>query len=158
MRHEFFSETGEEAAAENVCGEEEIVEQRKEGMDSMTEKDFWDFMNGALQGGRSMIMSAGRLDAPPEIRNAEKYLEGHGCLPEDYGNIAVQTIVEMGELLLEKKIGSNTKEVVMMILAHHGCDEAVHALKKYCRRPDKGLEYFAETALWECQMWNEDRH
>ena len=65
-------------------------------------------------------------------------------------------IAEMGRLLLKKEVTPKTKEAVMMILAHHGCDEALSALKEYNKNPDEGLKFFAQFALDECEMWNEE--
>ena len=43
--------------------------------------------------------------------------------------------------------------VFMIILAHHGSDEALGALTMYNIKPDKGLEIFSRMALEECKDW-----
>ena len=65
-------------------------------------------------------------------------------------------IADMGKLLLENNVSFQTKETIMMTLAHHVSDEALSALKEYNKNPDKELRIFAELALDECEMWNED--
>ena len=122
----------------------------------MTEKEFWLFLEDALERGRESQISFTRDSDIPELREQGRYIGGHSLLPKDYDKISKDKIVEMGELLLGRKVKRSTKEAVMMILAHHGSDEALKALKKYNKKPDKGLEIYAELALQECEMWNED--
>lgn len=122
----------------------------------MTEKGFWEFLNAALAKGRIPMVS-GRIDTDnPTIQAGSEFLGGHALLPEGYEKIPVVKIVEMGKLLLEDGVKLRTKEATMMILAHHGCNEALLALKRYNESPEPELRIFAEMALDECEMWNEE--
>ena len=122
----------------------------------MTEKGFWEFLNAALAKGRIPMVS-GYIDSNNTIIQAgSEFLSGHALLPEGYENIPVARIVEMGKLLLKDGVRLRTKEAVMIILAHHGCDEALSALKRYSENPEPELRIFAEFALDECEMWNEE--
>jgi hypothetical protein len=131
-----------------------------EGRDRvMTEQEFWLFLENSRERGRIAMVSAESLGIEsPEMASAAKYLGGHAMLPEGYEKIPVGLILEMGELLAKRPVHDSTKEAILMLLAHHGSDEALHTLKNYVRDPDSGLEIFAELALQECEMWNEDWH
>ena len=123
----------------------------------MTEEEFWTFLENALARGRIEQVSASSLESDdPEIQQAGQYMGGHSLLPEEYDKIPKDVIVEMGELLLKREVRRQTKEAIMMILAHHGSDEALSALEQYAEDPDKGLEIYCEFALDECRLWNED--
>lgn len=62
----------------------------------------------------------------------------------------------MGKLLFRDGVKLRTKGAIMTILAHHGCDEALMALKRYSENAEPELRIFAEMALNECEMWNEE--
>ena len=121
----------------------------------MTEMEFNEFLDAELAKGRMLIM-AGRMDSDDiELQKASEFLNGHALLPKDYDKIPNHKIAEMGKLLLDNRVAYETKEAVMMILAHHGSDEALSALEKYNKNPDKGLQIFAEMAFEECKMWHD---
>ena len=130
---------------------------REEG-GAMTEAEFWRFMERGWERGRLPMVAArppGGED--PAVRQGGEYLEGHGFLFAGYDRIPVETVAGMGDLLLEVGVGRETKEAVMILLAHHGCDEALGALVRYLERPDPELRLFAEIALSECVIWNGER-
>jgi len=125
----------------------------------MNESEFWVYLEGAWKKGRvpqvSMVTSG---TGAPTLEQAGGYIGGHDLLPQGYDRIPVSTIAEMGELLLRKGLKASTQEAIMMILAHHGCDEALAALRKFFTRARGEIKFFAELALDECEMWNEDYH
>ncbi|MFC1621251.1 hypothetical protein ACFL2G_02995 [Candidatus Omnitrophota bacterium] len=122
----------------------------------MREAQFWRFLEGVLWPvhGREPMM-AGRFDDPnPNVQAASHYIMSHAILPRDCYKIPVEFIFAMGKLLLDKDIQRKTREAIMIILAHHGSEEALHALGMYNMQPGKGLEVFAMMALDECLSWN----
>jgi hypothetical protein len=124
----------------------------------MTEKEFKKYLNKLLNKGKIPQVS-GRIDSDDEeIQQAGEYMSSHAFLPKDYDKIPESKIIEMGKLLLKKLSASlETKQIIMVILAHYGSDQALEILKKYNENPDNKLKYFARFALDECQMWSEDR-
>lgn len=121
----------------------------------MTEEEFWQFLKQLWAKGRVSQVS-GRIDSEdPEVKMAGEYMSSHSFLPQDYDKISEEKISQMGELLADKKVKLQTKEVILIILAHHISKEALGALIKYNNDPDKELKFFAEMALDECKMWNE---
>lgn len=128
----------------------------------MTEKEFWLFLNGALARGRAMVtsevMACEPIEGPerPADRQAGRFLAGHAFLPEDCEKIPAGKIAEMEGLLLREGVSFHTKEAIMILLAHHPSNEALRILKIYNSNPDKELEFFAQMALDECEMWNEE--
>ena len=121
----------------------------------MTEKDFWEFLNTSLKKGRIPQVSATTDSDDEELQAQGEFMGGHALLPKDYDKIPKAKITEMGKLLLKKETTFKAKEAIMIILAHHGSDQALTCLKTYNQRPDKELKIFAEIALDECEMWNE---
>lgn len=124
-------------------------------MKDMREEDFWLFLNNALAQGRVSQVSARRDSDNLLEQKQAKYITGHSILPKNHDKISKDKIIGMGNLLLDKRVKPSTKEAILMILAHHPSKEALNALKTYNKRPDKGLEIFAELALEECEWWNE---
>jgi hypothetical protein len=121
----------------------------------MTEKEFWQFMEREWANGRICQIS-GRIDVDdPRMMKGGEYISGHALLPRNYDKISKNDLEKMGTLLFEKGVTNKTKEAILIILAHQNSEPVLNTLKKYCLRPDKGLEYFAELALSECEMWNE---
>ena len=122
----------------------------------MTEGQFWGFLEHLWRTKGRETMMAGMVDDPdPRVQATSHYIMSHALLPRDYDKIPVGTVVNMGWLLLRKGVQRRTREAIMMILAHHGSEEALDALRKYNMRPGKGLEVFAEMALDECKNWND---
>lgn len=123
----------------------------------MTEKDFWMFLKKALEEGGRMDQVSGILDTgEKETQETSEYIGGHSILPNHYDKIPKDTIIAMGELLLQEKVNPSTKQAILMILAHHGSDAALNFLKRYNKNPDECLRYYARLALDECRMWMED--
>ena len=120
----------------------------------MTEKEFWLFMQKSYDKGRIPMVS-GYVDSEG-LEGANKYIGGHALLPADYESIPKVFVMEFGKLLMDRAIAIKTKEVILMILAHHASKEALNALKAYNKNPDEELTIFAELALQECEMWNEE--
>ncbi len=121
----------------------------------MSEKDFWEFLNASLRKGRISQVSGTTDSVDEELQAVGDFVGSHALLPKDYDKIPKAKITEMGKLLLEKETTFKAKEAIMIILAHHGSNEALTALKAYKRNPDRELRIFAELALDECEMWNE---
>lgn len=121
----------------------------------MTEAQFWRFLEHMWKERGREPMIAGGIDHPdPEVQAVNHYLMSHTILPQDYDRISVETIASMGRLLPEKGIQRKTREAIMMLLAHHGSDEALNALRLYNMRPTKGLKVFSQMALEECEGWH----
>ena len=121
----------------------------------MTEQEFWRFLEKAWEKGRAAQVS-GTIDSPVAgVQTAGEYIGGHALLPRDYDKIPQELIVKMSKLLFKKGVRHKTKEAVMMILAHQESLEALIALEKYNKQPDKELKIFAEIALSESEMWND---
>ena len=121
----------------------------------MTEKEFRMFLSKSLARGRIPQVS-GYTDSDNNlVQGTGEYYGGHSVLFEGHNNLTKDIIVEMGELILAPKVTLQTKEAILMILAHHPSKEALQALAKYNKNPDKGLEYTARFALEECEWWNE---
>jgi hypothetical protein len=100
----------------------------------VTEKEFWVFFNKSLMKNRVS--------------------QGSGYAYSDY-KIAKDIVVGMGELIMVPGVSVKAKEIMIMTLAHHPSKEALQALRRYNKSPDKGLEYYARFALEECEWWNE---
>lgn len=121
----------------------------------MTEKDFWVFLKNALAKGRA-VQYSGVVDSDDtELKAAGQFIGGHSCLPKNYQSIPIEKIANMGKLLFNEMTAISTKEVILMLLAHHPTAEALNILKTYNGQPDKELRIFAQLALDECEMWNE---
>jgi len=104
--------------------------------------------------GREPMMAGEIDDSDPEVQAVGHYIMSHSLLPRDYDKIPVEVAASIGKLLLEKGIQHKTREAIMMILAHHGSNAALNALRIYNMRPNKGLEVFSEMALDECENWH----
>lgn len=121
----------------------------------MTEKEFLYFLEMKLNAARVPQLS-GYVDSfDPAIQNAGKYIGGHSVLFEGHQTLSIKMVVEMGQLLLNRDVLPQTKEALLVILAHHPSREALNALSLYNVNPDENLRYFARLALDECEMWNE---
>jgi len=100
-------------------------------------------------------MVSGSIDSDdPAIQKVSHYIGSHSLLPKGYDSIPTAIILKMGELLLFGRVSIPTKEAILIILAHHPTIEALGILNQYSLLPDPGLDYFAQAALEECQMWN----
>ncbi|OGW77271.1 MAG: hypothetical protein A3I73_05925 [Omnitrophica bacterium RIFCSPLOWO2_02_FULL_45_16] len=121
----------------------------------MTEKEFWVFLSKSLARGRIPQLSGYRNSDDKLVDAAGAYFGGHSVLFEGHENLAKDIIVEIGELISIPDVTLRAKEAILMILAHHPSKEALWALTKYNKNPDKGLEYTAHFALQECEWWNE---
>jgi hypothetical protein len=85
-----------------------------------------------------------------------RFIGAHSFLPEGFERMPVDKVFELGKLLMDGGVPNPTKEVVLMLLAHHPTEAALNILRAYNRCPDKNLRLFARLALDECQMWNEE--
>ena len=121
----------------------------------MIEKEFLDFLEMKLKRERVPQLS-GFINSPDsDIQNAGKYVGGHSVLFEGHQTLPTKVVIEMGRLLLSRNVKLQTKEAILVILAHHPSREALNALNLYNVIPDEDLRYFARIALDECEMWNE---
>ena len=121
----------------------------------MTEKEFLDFLQMKLKIARIPQLS-GYVDSfDSVVQNAGKYIGGHSVLFEGHQTLPIKTVVGMGQLLLNQNVLLQTKEALLVILAHHPSREALNAISLYNVNPDENLRYFAQFALDECEMWNE---
>ncbi|MDD5775351.1 MAG: hypothetical protein PHS64_05375 [Candidatus Omnitrophica bacterium] len=122
----------------------------------MSEKEFWGFLHAMLGRGR-MNMWMGRIDSnDPRLNEAERFISSHALLPIGCENISRSDILRMGTLLFQPRTLRQTKEAVLIILAHHPSQEALAVLEKFNACPDRELRVFAELALDECCMWNDE--
>jgi hypothetical protein len=121
----------------------------------MIEKEFLDFLEMKLKRERVPQLSGYVDNLDPAIQNTGKYVEGHSVLFEGHQMLPTKVVIEMGRLLLSRNVRLQTKEALLVILAHHPSREALNALSLYNVNPDEDLRYFARIALDECEMWNE---
>lgn len=122
----------------------------------MTEKAFWAFLNTAIAVKGRIDQVSGYMDSNNQnICENSRYIGGHYVLPKGYDRLSEERIVEIGGLLFDRSISKQAKEAVLMILAHYPKRCALNLLSKYSRNPDQELAFYARTALWECQIWNE---
>ncbi len=121
----------------------------------MVEKEFLDFLEMKLKHGRVPQVSGYVDSLDPAIQNAGKYIGEHSVLFEGHQMLPIKMVIEMGRLLLNRNVKLQTKEAILVILAHHPSREALNALNLYNVIPDEDLRYFARIALDECEMWNE---
>jgi len=121
----------------------------------MTEKAFWAFLNVASAIKGRMNQVSGYIDNNDcDIRETGRYMGGHSVLFKGYDKLPEERIEEIGNLLFDRSVSRETKEAVLMLLAHYPKKCALNILRKYNSKPDKELTYYAKTALWECQIWN----
>ena len=121
----------------------------------MNEREFWNFLESLQGNGRAKVV-AGSIDAGKEnIDAAGDYMTGHALLPADHDSLSRETIDSIGKLLFINTVKIETKEAILILLAHQPRRDALIILEKYNRNPDKKLKIFAELALDECVMWNE---
>ena len=121
----------------------------------MTENEFWVFLNRSLAKGRVPQVS-GYVDSNDKfMQSTGEYFAAHSVLFEGHDKLAKDLIVNMGELILVPDVPLQAKEAILMVLAHHPSQEALWALARYNKDPDKDLEYIAHFALEECGWWNE---
>ena len=121
----------------------------------MTEKDFWMFLNSALERGREPQVS-GMVDSnDPQLKKVGRFIGSPSFLPKGYDKISTEEITNMGRLLLRGMASISTREVILVLLAHHPSREALDILRAYNEQPDEEVKIFAQLALQECEMWNE---
>ena len=121
----------------------------------MTEKDFWIFLNSALARGRESRISRVIDSDDPQLSEAGRFIGDHSFLPRDYDKIPTSEVANMGRLLLNGMTATSTKEVILVLLAHHPSKEVLSILRAYSEQPDEELKLFSRLALEECEMWNE---
>ena len=121
----------------------------------MLETQFWRFLENIWKTNGRETMTAGMVDSPdPKIQAMGHYIMSHALLPKDCDKIPFEAVIAMARLLIQKGIQRKTREAIMIILAHHGSEEALEALRMYNMRPNKGLKVFSEMALDECRGWS----
>jgi hypothetical protein len=126
------------------------------GGDDMTEKVFWAFLNKAFATKGHINQVLGYIDSDgQDICADNSYIGCHGILFNGYDEIPEETIIDIGSLLFDRSVSIHAKEAILMLLAHYPKRCALNLLHRYTKNPDKELAYFAKTALWECEMWNE---
>ena len=122
----------------------------------MTEKVFWEVLRIAIAKKGRVQQTSGCIDSNGrDIHETGRYIGGHSVLFNRYDELSEERIKEFGVLLFDSSVSKQAKEAVLMILAHYPKKCALNILRKYNSNPDKELAYYAKTALWECQMWNE---
>jgi len=97
----------------------------------MTEKEFWAYCY--------------------KLAKEKRPIGGH-TMPE----LPLEKVVEMGDLLMRKGVTAKAKSTILITLAHIPKKAALDILKAYNRNPDEDLRFFAELALDEGEMWNEN--
>ena len=122
----------------------------------MTERDFWLFLKQSIAAQGRMNMVSGCIDSDNrEVSENGVYLSGHSVLFNGHDRIPIDKVKDIGHLLSDPIVSICAKEVILMLLAHQPTKCALNILRTYNKNPDKELRYFAETALWECGIWNE---
>ncbi len=122
----------------------------------MTEKAFWAFLNMAIAIKGRVKQASGYIDSDnQDINENNRYIGGHSALFNGHDRLSEDRIEEIGSLLFDTSVSKQAKEAVLMILAHCPKRCALDILRRYSKNPDKELEYYAKTALWECHMWND---
>ena len=120
----------------------------------MTENDFWRSLGKAWENGVFLKLSGMMESMEPE----EQYLMAHTWLPRDFDKFSREDLVQMGTLLFKKSGQPNTKRAIMIVLAHQqNSKDALELLELYNIMPDIGLEIFAELALEESTLWNDEQ-
>jgi len=121
----------------------------------MTEEDFLNFLAMKLKICKVPQLSGYIDSSDPTVQDTVKYIGGHSVLFEGHQVIPIGLVIEMGRLLFDRNVSLQTKETLLMILAHHPSREALNALNLYNVNPDENLRCFVQLALDECKMWNE---
>ena len=122
----------------------------------MTETEFWMFLKRTVDSNGQMDMVAGSIDSNNSRVSAEgRYINGHSVLFNGHDKLPDDKVEGLGHLLFDHSASARSKEAILMILAHHPTKRALDILCLYNMNPDNELRFFAETALWECKMWNE---
>jgi hypothetical protein len=120
---------------------------------TMTEKGFWQLLEKAWKQGRMPMLSECRTGPGGVDGQIADYFSSHSLLPARNESIPREAITGMGKLLFEKKIKKETKEAIMIILAHREDPNALFFLREYSKRAEKGLNIFARMAFEECEQW-----
>lgn len=122
----------------------------------MTEIEFWQFISEESANKGKINQVSGCIDnGDRDAIDSGQYIAGHSVLFNGYENIPQETIMKIGELLFDKSATRPAKEAVLTILAHYPRKCALVILRRYSASPDRELAFFAEMALWECQIWND---
>ena len=122
----------------------------------MTENMFWSFLKVAIAEKGRVNQAFGCMDSDEQdVNETECYIGGHSVLFNGHDLLSEDRIEEIGGLLFDPAVSRQAKEAILMILAHCPKKVALNILRRYNKNPDKELKYFAETALWECRIWNE---
>jgi hypothetical protein len=68
-----------------------------------------------------------------------------------------EKVIQMGKLMLSQMSSPNTKDVIMMTLAHQQrSKEALRYLKAYNHmQNDSLMKIYTQFAVEECEWWNE---
>src|SRR3989338_4060216 len=121
----------------------------------MTEKAFWAFLEMAIAIKGRMKQVSGYIDSDDQnVQENGQYIGGHSLLFKGYDRLSEDRIEEIGGLLFDQSVSKHAKEAALTLLAHYPKRCALNILHRYNKNPDKELAYYAETALWECRMWN----
>ncbi|MDD5634316.1 MAG: hypothetical protein PHW46_03470 [Candidatus Omnitrophica bacterium] len=121
----------------------------------MTEKEFYDHIdkhkdnNFIFFGYNTLNNTFQNL----EFEVSEKYIQLHRFLPENCGETPETFIKNIKELLFEPLTGQETKEIILVILAHHNSQLAFEILKAFLAEPPtRELELFGKLALDEYEI------
>lgn len=91
----------------------------------------------------------------PEAAWIKEYMDYHKTLPEDYEHIPVAEIIAMSAILFDQDFDdwSKVKEMIIL-LGHHGTQEAMNILEKYSSQlHGDELAFWAKVAIDECKMF-----
>jgi len=122
----------------------------------MTETEFWTYLsNERKKGNANVVAGAFSRGSNGKMTQSQRYITSHAILPANYQNIPQSAILSMGELLFKKGVNYDTKEAIMILLAHQETKDAIFILNEYNLNPDEELRIFAALALDECLMRNE---
>ena len=92
---------------------------------------------------------------PPEMKMIKEYMRFHGTLPKDYDKIPVVEIKEKGQLLFDPLFNdANKRKEVLILLAHHGTQEALEILENFVNIAEgEEILYWTMMAIDECRLF-----
>lgn len=96
-----------------------------------------------------IIGNKSHMDIPPKVH--AEYIGLHKKIDATGGDVADE---DFGKVLFSRASDKKKKEA-LLVLAHRPTAEAYGFLKRYAKKPDRGLATWAALALGECKMFVE---
>ena len=82
-------------------------------------------------------------------RTLIEYVSAHSMLPDNPMAFPSTFIAAIGKRLCHEPITISEKKGILLLLAHHGSQEAVDAIEAYMVHPDASLVHWGNIALDE---------